>query len=195
MPEIRSLRSVSAKLATFPMCAFNAPWQKYTTVMYSSGFDEWLDPLDRLTCTHTKHQRVAGGAVGENGTPSSETSAYPTDFNHYLARAVLSLARPSRALTRVAPEGSTLPTAIPRLILPWLFRIFRHHQTQRRRQRRPRPCPSRRTTCTTPMARKRRNRLLRQSPLEAPRRRAHRRATPRRRAHLNSLLREAPAHR
>ena len=93
MPEILSLRSVSAKLATFPMCAFNAPWQKYTTVMYSSGFDEWLDPLDRLTCTHTKHQRVAGGAVGENGTPSSETSAYPTDFNHYLARAVLSLAR------------------------------------------------------------------------------------------------------
>ena len=63
MPEIRSLQSLSAKLATFPMCAFNAPWQKYTTVMYSSGFDEWLDPLDRLTCTHAKHSRVAGGIV------------------------------------------------------------------------------------------------------------------------------------
>ena len=56
-------------------CALNAPWQKYTTVMYSSGFDEWLDPLDRLTCTHATHSRIAGGIVGEGGVPSS---AYPT---------------------------------------------------------------------------------------------------------------------
>ena len=84
MPEIRSLQSVSAKMATFPMCAFNAPWQKYTSLLYSSGFDEWLDPLDRLPCEHTRHEKMAGGVVGPNGIPSSETSAYPTDFNHYL---------------------------------------------------------------------------------------------------------------
>ena len=127
MPEIRSLQSLSAKLATFPMCAFNAPWQKYTTVMYSSGFDEWLDPLDRLTCTHAKHSRVAGGIVGEGGVPSNETSAYPTDFNHYLARAILSLARPTPARTVTnhdgrehAPDGGTTvdPAFVPPLLPP-----------------------------------------------------------------------------
>ena len=127
MPEIRSLQSLSAKLATFPMCAFNAPWQKYTTVMYSSGFDEWLDPLDRLTCTHTKHSRVAGGVVGEGGISSSETSAYPTDFNHYLARAILSLARPTPTRTVAnhdvrehAPDGGTTmdPAFVPPLLPP-----------------------------------------------------------------------------
>ena len=94
MPEIKSLKAASAKISTFPMCAFNAPWQKYTSLMYSVGFDEWLDPLDHLPCAHSSHKRLAGGKVGPDGISSSETSAYPTDFNHYLARAVMSLTVP-----------------------------------------------------------------------------------------------------
>jgi len=97
MPEIQALRKLSSKLATFPMCAFNAPWQKYTSLLYSSGYDEWLDPLDRLECNHSSHSQLAGGIVGPDAIPSSETSAYPTDFNHYLARAVRSLVVPTRA--------------------------------------------------------------------------------------------------
>jgi len=79
------------------MCAFNAPWQKYTSLLYSSGYDEWLDPLDRLDCTHSSHAQLAGSTVGPDAIPSSETSAYPTDFNHYLARAVHSLVAPTRS--------------------------------------------------------------------------------------------------
>ena len=37
MPEIRALRrACGASMATFPMCAFSAPWQKYTSLMYSA---------------------------------------------------------------------------------------------------------------------------------------------------------------
>ena len=142
MPEIRSLQSVSAKMATFPMCAFNAPWQKYTSLLYSSGFDEWLDPLDRLPCEHTRHEKMAGGVVGPNGIPSSETSAYPTDFNHYLARAVRSLVDATDAFevkpkstmdvrTHAPDGGATIdPATLPQLLKqPPIAANSHHHAT------------------------------------------------------------------
>jgi len=142
MPEIRSLQSVSAKMATFPMCAFNAPWQKYTSLLYSSGFDEWLDPLDRLPCEHTRHEKMAGGVVGPNGIPSSETSAYPTDFNHYLARAVRSLVdatdtfevKPKSTMdvrTHAPDGGATIdPATLPQLLKqPPTAASSHHHAT------------------------------------------------------------------
>ena len=43
MPEILALKhKASTKQVTFAQCAFNAPWQKYTTFMYTAGLDEWL---------------------------------------------------------------------------------------------------------------------------------------------------------
>ena len=37
MPEINTLKATSAKISTFPMCAFNAPWQKCTSLMIVLG--------------------------------------------------------------------------------------------------------------------------------------------------------------
>ena len=73
------------------MCAFGAPWQKYTTFVYSAGFDGWLDALNDLKCDHTSHERAAGGTVGSKAIPSSETSAYPADLNFYIAKAAFHL--------------------------------------------------------------------------------------------------------
>ena len=65
--------------------------------------------------------------MGEGGISSSETSAYPTDFNHYLARAILSLARPTPTRTVAnhdvrehAPDGGTTmdPAFVPPLLPP-----------------------------------------------------------------------------
>ena len=53
VPQILSLLSFAgASMCTFPMCAFSAPWQKFTSLAYSPGFNEWLDPLDKLSCDH-----------------------------------------------------------------------------------------------------------------------------------------------
>ena len=46
MPAICALiKRTSAKTVTFAMCAFGAPWQKATTLLYTAGFDAWLDVL------------------------------------------------------------------------------------------------------------------------------------------------------
>lgn len=121
MDEIKALAThYTGRLVTFPMCAFEAPWQKYTSLMYSSGFDEWLSPLGNLTCDHSTHAKLAGGTVGANGTPSSETSAYPTNFNHYISLAVRSLrSSPSSSQPRLtsgdADGDETVDPAVPRV--------------------------------------------------------------------------------
>ena len=92
MPEVKSLlKSCGASLSTFPMCAFSAPWQKYTTLMYSAGFEEWLMPLRQLLCTHTSHDQPAGGLNEDGEWASGKAAAYPADFNLYLARAICGL--------------------------------------------------------------------------------------------------------
>ena len=106
MPEIRTLGSeYGGSLVTFPMCAFSAPWQKYTTLLYSPGLEEWFGRLGRLSCNHPS--RAAGGTVGEEGTPSSETVAYPANFNHYVVLAFASLHRhgPAKARRTVTLSG------------------------------------------------------------------------------------------
>ncbi|MGZ0213958.1 MAG: hypothetical protein ACKVI4_15900, partial [Actinomycetales bacterium] len=106
MPEMITLRrDYGGRIATFPMCAFSAPWQKYTSLLYSPGMDEWLGPLDRLTCRHTSHARAAGGGVGSEGIASSETSAYPANFNHYLSLAFASLHRHGPPLEITTPRS------------------------------------------------------------------------------------------
>ena len=106
MPEVITLIKLAAKMVTFPMCSFHSEWQKYTTLLYSSGFDEWLNPLEQLKCEHSSHPRLAGGTLGVNGTPSSETSAYPADFNYYLARAVASLLTAPLATNGATPADT-----------------------------------------------------------------------------------------
>ena len=81
----------SAKLVTFAMCAFGAPWQKATTLMYTAGYDAWLDVLISRTCEHDSHPKMAGGDKTPDGWNSHETAAYPADFNSYLAQATAAM--------------------------------------------------------------------------------------------------------
>jgi hypothetical protein len=69
------------------MCAFGAPYQKSTTLMYSPGLAPLLDSLDRLRCTHKTHASQVGGVRSDNGSwDSAGAAAYPADFNLLLAR-------------------------------------------------------------------------------------------------------------
>ena len=71
------------------MCSFGSEWQKYTILMYSAGFDAWLDPLGNRECAHSSHSKIAGGEKVKNiKRNSNEAAAYPPDFNNFLAQAV-----------------------------------------------------------------------------------------------------------
>jgi hypothetical protein len=95
MPEMIELKSsIGGKTVTFAQCMFGADWQKYTTFMYSAGFDEQLAPLQALLCTHPDgtHGASAGGVRNANGVWNSrEAAAFPADLNLFLAQAVLCL--------------------------------------------------------------------------------------------------------
>jgi len=109
-------KHTSAKMVTFAMCAFGAPWQKATTLMYTAGLSAWLDVLRDRKCEHSSHEKVAGGSKTTSGWNSNEAAAYPTDFNNYLAQAAaelvnqrrLNLPSPSSVYTR--KEKSLAPT-------------------------------------------------------------------------------------
>ena len=112
MPTIIHLqRACSARLVTFPMCAFGAPWQKHTSLMFSAGFEPYLSSLSTLTCKHTKHDEPAGGRNAKGIWSSHRTAAYPPNFNYYLAKAVLSLCSvvaTSAVPTSLAPQADTV---------------------------------------------------------------------------------------
>ena len=117
MPEILALRKTSkASLVTFPMCAFSAPWQKYTSLLYSAGFDVWMDPLRLLKCNHSSHKMAAGGLDDDGNWASGPAAAYPADFNYYLARAVSNLTNSSTPYSPLEGSPSTLirDSATPR---------------------------------------------------------------------------------
>ena len=86
-------KMASTSTVTFAMCAFGAPWQKMTTLMYTAGMSAWLDPLHERRCTHSSHPEVAGGKKTNGTWNSTEAAAYPPDFNSYVAQAVASLVR------------------------------------------------------------------------------------------------------
>ena len=92
-PTVISLQAgCAARLCTFAMCAFGAPFQKYTTLMYSAGLAPLLDSLDRLRCTHKSHANQVGGGRNDNGRwDSAGAAAYPADFNLLLARGLRDL--------------------------------------------------------------------------------------------------------
>jgi len=102
MPAVIALlRVTGSKQATFPMCAFSSPWQKFTTIAYSPGFETWAAPLNNMRCHHSRHEADAGGELTATGWNSSAAAAYPPNFNLYLAKCVSSL---SDALLTPAPQ-------------------------------------------------------------------------------------------
>ena len=102
------------------MCAFGAPWQKYTTLMYSAGFGPWLDVLHERKCEHSTHAKIAGGTKSKSGWNSNETAAYPPDFNSYLAQAASDVVkrRRSSVSTTAAPRTEEEPSGIDAAIEP-----------------------------------------------------------------------------
>ena len=110
-PFIKRLKSLApAEVATFPMCAFGAEQQKYTTVMFSMGLAPALRPLNELNCTHHTHKGLVGGMTKDDPRnpgsflwKSHEAAAYPTEFNEFIAKAFRSLVnRPTSPLHEVA---------------------------------------------------------------------------------------------
>ena len=91
-------KMASTSTVTFAMCAFGAPWQKMTTLMYTAGMSAWLDPLRERRCTHSSHPEVAGGKKANGTWSSTEAAAYPPDFNSYVAQAVASLVRQRQSI-------------------------------------------------------------------------------------------------
>ena len=117
-------KMASTSTVTFAMCAFGAPWQKMTTLMYTPGMSAWLDPLRERRCTHSSHPEVAGGKKTNGTWNSTEAAAYPPDFNSYVAQAVASLVRQRSSLSDAQeqpfddgpapaphPGASRIPTA------------------------------------------------------------------------------------
>ena len=113
MIELKS--SISGKTVTFAQCMFGADWQKYTTFMYSAGFDEQLAPLHALLYTHPDgtHTASAGGVRDASGTWNSrEAAAFPADLNLFLSQTILSLVTGSGARPELT-VGSPLDEAEP----------------------------------------------------------------------------------
>ena len=55
--------------------------------MYSDGFENWMVELDKMRCTHGRHDPIVGKDNGDDWK-SKQAAAYPPDFNFYVARAI-----------------------------------------------------------------------------------------------------------
>ena len=90
-PAMVKLRGhASCELSTFHQCAFGAPFQKATTLMFTQGMAPYLGPWQaELQCTHASHKEQAGGARDSSGVwHSRRTAAYPAAMNRDLAAAI-----------------------------------------------------------------------------------------------------------
>ena len=100
-----------ASYATFAQCMYGAQHQKYTTLMYTAGFDSHFAHLDSLRCNHKDHPSQVGGHRGPDGKwKSAGSAAYPAGMNLMLAKAISALAfgdlpaSPSEASPRLGDE-------------------------------------------------------------------------------------------
>ena len=67
-PSIVELRrSTGAKLCTFAQCEFGAPYQKYTSLLYTPALSPYLDAWSHKRCSHANHAELAGGTRGQDG--------------------------------------------------------------------------------------------------------------------------------
>ena len=95
MPDITKLAShAHTGTVDFPLCAFGADVQKFTTLMSSPRLHALLRPLHSLRYTHTTHKRHVGGTHANGKWVSAAFAAYPADLNLYLARVLASLVVP-----------------------------------------------------------------------------------------------------
>ena len=86
MPEMLALQKLaSCRRSTFPMCAFGAPFLKYTSILYTPGLAHDMQDLDLLKCVHDDHPERAGGERTGDAWNSARAAAYPADLNHFLA--------------------------------------------------------------------------------------------------------------
>lgn len=74
----------------FPLCAFDAPYRKETTLSFTMGLAPSLLPLNALFCSHKKHLKPAGGVKSSGVWNSAAAAAYPTALNFTLARSLVS---------------------------------------------------------------------------------------------------------
>ena len=112
VPIIRLLAvTAAAAQVTFAQCMFGAAFQKYTTFMYTPGFQSALGSLAGLRCTHPRGtHRPAGGTKSHKGDwTSSESASFPNDLNAFLVEACLSLVAPST--TPPVSPSATPPAA------------------------------------------------------------------------------------
>ena len=100
-PCIKSvLQATKARARIFAMCAFGAPWRKYTTMYFGGSLREPSASLDSRGCSHG----TRGHAVrldehdAEGRSLATQASAYPPELCEELAR-----------LCAVADAGGDLP--------------------------------------------------------------------------------------
>ena len=108
--------ATAAASATFPQCAFSAPWQKFTTILYSSVLDDSLGPLHELACEHP-HGHAGGRAVGfdEQGVArSAAASAYPSALNATFVRAFAAFVFGSRVPPSTPRSRAAAGQPVPR---------------------------------------------------------------------------------
>lgn len=95
MPVMRYLQeSAKCLTATFAQCRFSADSQKYTTFMYSPGFESSFSILHTLLCDHPTgtHSATAGGLRDADGKwNSADAAAFPADLNLFIAQGVAAL--------------------------------------------------------------------------------------------------------
>ena len=106
MPSIKSvIAATSAVRRTFAMCAFGAPYQKYTTILFGGRLAQLSAPLDSRVCIHTSTHKVRLNTVDAQGNHTARlAAAYPAALCRELAR----LARDARLSQR--PGDATAST-------------------------------------------------------------------------------------
>ena len=105
MPDVLSLgRHASCRSVSFPLCAFGARVQKWTTLLYTPGFAAGLDDFSLLRCTHRRHDDRAGGDLANGVWNSKATAAYPPDFNQAIANAINLLVDRLDCVARSGPQ-------------------------------------------------------------------------------------------
>ena len=96
MPKVLNLYATyDGAMFTFAQCGLGSPFQKFTTLMYSSELSQALSSIAEAVCTHEDHNAVAFGIDYAGSFRSSMSAAYPRAMNLLLAEAI----------ARVRPPG------------------------------------------------------------------------------------------
>ena len=91
LPCMRELAAhIQPTWVTFPQCALAEDWyQKWTTLMTAGPRAHELRQLGQLSCTHTKHARVARGRNAAGVSHAAASGAYPLGMVAFVVWALL----------------------------------------------------------------------------------------------------------